>query len=534
MRYFILSLVTLTLLVDATILTVFINKWFILSIAVPLVLINTLLKNIPKKKKVVGFELGKGTDITNPETPINVKQVVLEDKVLNLGFLGIGSPGSGKSVIAVSVLEYFTKVREGGWLYADGKGDLDIYQSCMSCGAQPDKFFSSELPSSETVNVVSGPLEDVIDSLIEVLITTDNEYYKNAQKAALRSVLPLLYKIGIPFTLRDLYVVFANNEAFQYVLNLANKHNVSPDVIELANNFFEIEPKSRAEQVNGLLTRMQLFVTGDVADRINAYEPTLNLEKAVSNNLKVYLHMPYTHFSKDIATLLTQQLGGIAKNRQLYEEQRTPWPMTFDDWGAFFFDGIGPITARCRSAKMPVSYLFQSKGQTNEISVHFTDQLTDNIGVLIVLRINGQGTASWAGGQFGTYESVEYSANENTHFNGTGQSMTVTEKPRIRADDIKNLNAGEAYIDTFITGDGGKSSNKRYKAQFPLPDFSKAREYQWPIIETGRHNDECEGLHLWRDFMNADRLKQLKSNIVKSALDDTKEGITELDEVDFL
>ena len=458
--------------------------------------------------------------------------VVLEDKALDLGILGIGGPGSGKSVMAIGLLQYFSEERKKGWGYWDGKGDMDIYQKTVACGAKPDKFFSSELASSDTTNVLSGPTDNVIERLTQTLITGESEYYSNTQRSALRKVVPLLKALGTPVSLRDLYVVLIRSDAAMYVMNMAREKQVAADVIESARLFFEIDEKERMNQINGLLNKMDLFVTGRIAERINAYEPTLNLSTAAKQGLKVYFHLPYSKLAKDIATMLTEEIGVIATNRQLYERNRTPWPQIYDDWGAFFYENFGPISARCRSAKMPISFLFQSRGQTDRVDGNriFTTEITDNIGGMFILRINGQDTAEWAAQQFGQYESAELSRSENTAYEGSNMSMV--EKPRVKSDSLKNLDAGEAVISCLISGPNGKMTNKRYQVRFPLPDFSGADAIDWPVIETP-DNEGSEGLHLWRDFMNADRLSALKQKVI-DANETSKPDHIEQREVDYL
>ncbi|MCP3671509.1 MAG: TraM recognition domain-containing protein [Gammaproteobacteria bacterium] len=506
--------------VNTLLVTVFVAPWGVL-LALPTILLAWAAKRaLPKKinyDHITGLSLGKGIDLDNPDKP-KIVPVILEDEALNLGFLAIGGPKSGKTVAAIVVLLYITQKRQEGWAYFEGKGDKDIYQQCVSCGAVPDKFFSSELPSTDTLNVFSGPTESVIDRLTQVLIISDSEYYKTAQRAALRAVVPLIKALDKPAILRDLYVVFSRDEAAQYVINLAKEQGVAADTIEVANAFFSLDAETRKNDINGLLTRMSLFVTGGIADRLNAYAPTLDMEQASKENLRVYLHMPYTNMAKDIGILLTEQVGVISQNRQLYESNRTPWPLLFDDWGSFFYSNIGPITARCRSAKMPVSFLFQSKGQTDRVEHgnHFTTEVTDNIGGLFVLRVNGNDTAKWAAQQFGEYESKSLNVTDNKQHASQGRSTRW--EPRIQPSTLKNLNAGEAMISCLVSGENGASENKRYKARFPLPDFSTADSIDWPVVEAGIPNDECEGLHLWRDFMDRDRLAQLQQEILSEAV----------------
>lgn len=468
---------------------------------------------IRKKVRVLkdrsGFALLHGVDLDNADNPKKAN-VVLEDKALDLGFLGIGSPGSGKTVAAIGLLEYFTKQRKLGWMYWEGKGDKSIYQQLVACGAKPTYFFSSELAGSDSVNLFDGPSDSVINRLAETVISKESTYYANAQLAALRVVIPLIKALDKPASLRDLYVVLMRDEAAAYVLKQAKAKPVASDMIEAARLFFEAEAETRREQLSGLMNQLSPFVTGTMAQRLNAYRPSLNLEHAVRNGERVYFHLPYSPLTKAITVMLTEQIGVIAKNRQLYESKRRPYPQLFDDWGAFMSAHFGPITARCRSASMPISFLFQSKGQTDSVNGGlFTTEITDNIGGLLVFRVNGQETAQWAASQFGQFEARTFSVSEVSDSHRTGQSLSVQDKHRVTPDDIKNLNAGEAMISCLVSSTQGRTQSKRYRARFPLPDFAKASGIDWPQPCAGQSRPSKEqddgkyadGLHLWQRFM---------------------------------
>ncbi len=479
-------------------------------------------KSVEKLVAVEGLDLGMGEDIENPDNP-SVVRVFLEKSAIYLGFLFVGGPGSGKSIAAIRLLLYFTEVAKHGWIYFEGKGDLDIYQKNVACGNSPDKFFSTELESTDTTNITSGKAEDVIELLTKTLIRTENEFYKNEQSAALSDVVYLLKSLDIPVNLRDIYVTLKVDGAGDHVMALAKEKGARQDIIETARQFFDQEPEKRNEYIKGLLTNMGRFVTGDIADRLNEYNPTLDLEIAAKENQKVYMHMPLTEVAKSVATMFTEQLGVIAKNRQLYQKVRTPWPINFDDWGAFFYEGFGPITARCRSAKMPCSFFFQSKGQTDKVEAGhvFTTEILDNIGGLIGLKVNGIFTAELVSKQFGMYETTELSANSQR----SGENVNVAEKPRVRADKMKDLDSGECYIDTVVTGSGGRSQNRRFKARFPMPDFPNADNIEWPVIEEQKIKNRVVGLNLWEEFMNRDRVAKLEEEVVAESIGSAQVGI---------
>lgn len=484
-----------------------------------------------KEKNVKGLLLGEGVDIENPEELKKVS-VTLDDEALNLGSLFIGGPGSGKSVAACLLKQYFSLNREGcGYAYFEGKGDFDIYQMDVEAAGNPDYFFSSELESSDTINLLDSRASTVVDYLTRVLVGTSSEYYGAAQSSVLRKVIPFIKAFNLPANLMDLWAILTVDDAQYYMLSRAETEGVDPDIIAAAKQYFDQDKDERLKVIDGLLNKLYPFVSGVLKDRVNAYEPTLNLAKAVSEGKRIYFHMPLSEDAKVVATIITEQFGVIATNRQLdTQSERKAFPLNFDDWGAFFYGNFGAITARCRSAKMPISFFFQSRAQTDKVESGgiFTTEITDNIGALIALRINGIDTSKWMADQFGTYDSSALSRSNSTV--SEGDQLSTVDKPRVKPEAFKNLNKGEAYINVFLTGDKGVMQNKKYKVRFPLPQTLHDKPTDWPQMPEGKNNSDCEGLNLWNTFMNEDNLKELKKQVVDEALEETVSD-DDLDEI---
>jgi hypothetical protein len=546
-----LFILSLTLIADI-ILLVPATYWALIFIPIPLYLlylIRVMSTPLINEKKVKGMSLGDGLNLADPSNPIKMP-VILDDNALNLGMLFMGSPGSGKTVAAARIKQHFVNTRENsGFAYFEGKGDFDIYQMDVAAGVNPDYFFSSELESSDTMNLISGDVSNVIDYLSRILVGSESEYYGAAQVAAIRKTLPLLMALPVPVNLKDYWTLLTVDEAAQHVILQAEEIGCDPDVVSIAKDYFGFNlqdpkdfnshQKERLNEINGMLNKLYPFVSGFLSERLNSYNPTLDLAKAVKENKRLYFHLPLTEMSYAIATIVTEQMGGIAKSRQLDTDKNfNSFPMLFDDWGAFFYDNFGPITARCRSAAMPVSFFFQSRGQTDSVKSGgiFTTEITDNIGAFVSLRINGADTAKWVSSQFGEYEAFVMSKSDSTI--SQGESMQINEKPRVRPDELRDLNKGECFINIFVTGDKGAMSNRRYKARFPMPEIVNPLPPKWPVIESNSNND-VEGLGLWSQFMDIDKIAELKQSIVNDALDESSknsesESSQEFGEVDFL
>ncbi|MEQ1674695.1 MAG: hypothetical protein ABL865_06650, partial [Candidatus Nitrotoga sp.] len=226
-----------------------------------------------------------------------------------------------------------------GWVYFEGKGDIDIYKKCVAMGNRPQHFFSSELPGSDTINLFAGESHDVVDRLCKVLIgeTTSTSFYSDEQRAVLARVVPLLRCLPQPTNLRDLYVALSVEDAGNELLRRARLAGANVVDIELARGWFSQPIANRLKNVSGLLNRLFVFVNGQYADRLNAYQPDIDISRAVASNESIYLHLPLTSFAKDVAIAIIETFGVEARKRQLAgTENLKMYPQLFDDWGAFF------------------------------------------------------------------------------------------------------------------------------------------------------------------------------------------------------
>ncbi len=494
------------------------------SLAAMFALLRTM-RTQQTKTAEVGWYLGPALELSNPDRPAQVEKAYIAPKILNLGMLFIGGPGAGKTESAT--LGFISSMKEHspgcGWVYFEGKGDIDIYKKCVAMGSAPDHFFSSELPGSNTINLFSGEAHDVVDRLCKVLIgeTTSTSYYSDEQRAVLARVIPLLRCLPTPTNLRDLYVVLSVEDAGNELLRRAADAGANPVDIELAKAWFEQPIANRLKNVSGLLNRLFIFVNGPYADRLNAYQPDIEISKSIEANESIYLHLPLTSFAKDVAIAIIETFGVEARKRQLAgTENLNMYPQLFDDWGAFFHIGFGPYSARCRSAGMPLSFGFQSRAQLDAVGSSFADELDDTIATKIILRVQGAATSEYAVtllGQHETYEvgTSDSSAGEN---GSSGTNLRAVLKARIDPRQLRELQAGEAYISTLIN-DGQKMVNPLWKLRLPLPAFPGWQQLSMP---PARKHLEGEGLGLWTRYMNPARLAEIHATILGDIAEDEK------------
>jgi hypothetical protein len=446
-----------------------------------------------------GWALGRALELSDPDHPGD-DSAVISANVLNLGMLALGSPGAGKTESVM--LGYLHALEDhsprSGWAFFEGKGDIDIYKKCVAMGRPPDHFFSSELPGSQSINLFVGDAHDIIDRLGKILIGTSKStsFYSDEQRAVLSRVIPLLCCLPVPTNLRDLYVALSVKDAGTELLRRARDAGASAVDISLAKQWFDDDYEKRVRNIAGLLNRLFVFVSGPYADRLNAYQPDIDIHRAVTERKSIYFHLPLTDFARDVAIACIELFAVEARKRQLAgTEGIERYPLLMDDWGAFFHDGFRSFSARCRSAAMPLSFGFQSRAQLEAVDPTYGDELDDTIATKIIMRVQGEATADYAVRLLGQYDTADVSTTAHAR---DSANLSMMRRYRIEPRDVRELQAGEAYVST-LASINGRTVNPFWKLRFPLPDFNGWKEVALP---TAQSCQEGEGLHFWQRYMN--------------------------------
>lgn len=505
-------LALLVLCIDLLFVAYLYSVWFYAAAVVPLV-IGALYFRMRQRQKTTlpyetGWQLGAALDLSDEHTTQQVNNAVLSIKAINLGILAIGGPGSGKteSVALAFFSALPTALPGSGLAFFEGKGDIDIYKKAVAAGRSPDYFFSSELPGSDTINLMAGEALDVEDRLTKMLIghTSTTSYYSDAQRAVLKFVVPMLVGCRQPVNLRDLYAVLTVPEAQAELLMLARERDVDPTMLSLFTVWLERKPQDRRQELSGLLNKLMEFCVGPIADRINAYQPDISVNDVVVNNKFIYFHLPLSETTRAVAIALVEMFGVEARRRQLSgPEQYKMFPLLMDDWGAFFHQNFGPISARCRSAMMPLIFSFQSLAQIKGVSDNFARELDDNLATKIIFRVNGEDTAQFAINLLGEHQEASVGASQMGGRDGA--SFGLTGRARINSRDLRELLPGECYISTVMPRDG-KMLNPLWRLRIPKAPYTDAAlaQVQMP---TAKVHPMGKGLDLWEKYMNPNAVK---------------------------
>lgn len=508
----ILYMFLLIISIDAVVL-MFVWSWlfiFLLIAASAAMVILIVTREEPIKTiNTDDWQLGECLEITNPDRPIK-ESCALSIKTLMQGVLCFGQPGAGKSEsFSLGYVYYVRKTLKKGMAFFDGKGDLDIIRKYIGCVGAPDYLFSTELPDSCSINLMTGEPSAVVDRLSAVLIgsSLSTSYYSDEQYTALNRVIPVLLGLDQPANLRDLYVVLTVDDAGVELIRRAQQSgNVNAEQLSLAKAWFAIPHDERVRNIGGLLNRLFIYVSGEHTDRLNAYEPDIDIHTVINNQQSVYFHLPFTKYSTAVAVAITEMFAVEARARQLSGGSSADYyALLFDDWGRFVHDGFSPFMARARSARMLAAFSFQSVAQIKEVSFNFLEQMDDLAATKIFLRVQGASTIDFAKTILDRYEIAEVSASKNQMY--TGNSIGIRDIERVCGRDLRELDTGQAYISTQITK-GIEARNPFWQMRFPLPDFGDWENSEIPKYK--QQDNLSVGLRFWERYLNPHKLEEIR------------------------
>ncbi len=477
-------------------------------------LIRRWFRVMPVNSKEHGWVLGEAEECSDPDKPIAIDRLTLPADYLVLGALCLGSPKAGKTEsFALGIMSQISHIwPDSGYAFFEGKGDTDIYMKLVAATGGPDYFFSTELAGSCSINLMSGEPRDVVDRLKLSLIghTASTSFYSDEQLARLTLVVPVLKSLGMAVSLRDLYTVVAIEDAESELLRLAQAApNCDAAALSLYKEWVNSdEHAKRVSALQGLLNRLFIFVYGSHTDRLNTYQPDIDVSEIVKGGKSVYFHLPLTDYTRSVAIALVEMFHVESRRRQNEGcHNAIPYPLFFDDWGAFFHSNFGPFSSRCRSAKLPLFFSFQSLSQMTKVDPAFAAELDDNVANKFIMRVMGQETGEYGVALLGAHDRLEVGLSD-VRTNLPGTSLASREVARFSTQDLKSLRAGEVYISTLVDKDN-ETQNLILKTRLPLPCFDGWREVSMP---SAAHIDGAtgEGLNFWLKYMDRAKLTEIQ------------------------
>ena len=394
--------------------------------------------------------LGKDTE-TKEEVHLKA-----DFRTMHTQLIGTTNAGKTASVIMPWIAQDIEKGR--GMLIVDGKSDRSFLDKLYAYAAQHGRkndvmVFSLTNPNiSSTFNpLAQGTPEQITERIFSTFEFTE-EYYKNAQYEALRTVLTLLVKRGqipTPGVVREL--LRDKKKLLGWTEGLTDT-NLLRDVLKMT----ELKDEEFDKKFSGLVTALGHFSQGETAALFNAKYPDIVLSEVLKSRKICYFQLPTMQLGilgSTTGKLLLQSLtsaiselqgAGTGKLKELF-------PIFLDDFNDYIYPGFVSLLNKSRSANIGVVFSHQSLGDLEKVGPDFRQGVMTNTNVKIIMRSNDPDSAETFASSIGTKDTEKTTERRKKGMfrdENTGeQSVRNVEEFRIHPNIFKGkLGRGEGIV----------------------------------------------------------------------------------------
>jgi intracellular multiplication protein IcmO len=224
---------------------------------------------------------------------------------------------------------------------------------------------------SNTYNpLLRGDSEQIVNRVMLLIGSGKGDAFFRSQAAnGIRAIVGLLKVMNLAFSFEDLQVIMSNEGALRYLLN-----NGPKDTREYADfqkfvdqitevNFRtgqrEISEKKRQFSFGDLLGKISAYATGDnVRDVVNAYNPEVDVLKAMLENQLVYIGLPMLskgEAAADFAKILMSDIMtavGQLQNTAPTDRPNPTFLILMDEFSSYALPTMAPLFEQARSANI--------------------------------------------------------------------------------------------------------------------------------------------------------------------------------------
>ena len=427
-------------------------------------------RRLPKQRAAANGGTLLGVD------KIGGRQILLSDAAANTHTLVLGTPGSGKTVAVLNLVESAIE-RRLPVVVVDGKGDHGLASKVVAHAqshGRPAYLFSMTGNSCRYNPLAAGGYSAKKDRIIE-LREWSEEHYRKLAEGYLQTVFKVLAACEIPTDLVKLAGYLSTEKLLGLVR--ANEAKLGRQADALRD---EVEEQVEAEKhVEGIRAEIRnlahseighLFTTDAdgcptgkaggadddliIAEAVQASSPVLELSSAIAAGAVVYFCLPTLQFpalAKTLGKVVINDLKSAA-NEQLAkaESARRPIYAVFDEFSVFAGEQVLNVINMGRSAGIHAVLATQSVADlgraTPETPDHFTRQVFSSCNNYLVHRLNAPEDAQLVAELIGTRDGIEHTAQiDGMGATGLG-SARRTKSFVVHPDSIKQLPRGEAVF----------------------------------------------------------------------------------------
>lgn len=449
-----------------------------------------------------------------------MRPVHLSDDLLQRHGLIVAPTGVGKSEL-FQCLAYQQLVRGGGMFLFDAKGDekllSNIYAMARSVHREHDVLYLSlDRADCHDYNpILGGNVRQLVSTVMKLMDEdkTKDEYWVRVNRNGLVAAIMTLKSIAHQprFALTDLATLFTVPELFYdaYGEIPAEETETREFVLQWLNQWlvYDKDGEPRIDrglwnnQLNGLQSLLRDLCHSEYRDKVNAYNPDIELRSAIMSNKIVIFSLPALSDRQGVRLLGRLIMADLARAvGQIYEAKMRsliPFLVLLDEYGVLADSSHADLWMQARGAGISLWPSVQSRVYMDMISEEFAESILANSWTHIYADIRDNATRESAAKMAGTTirqfrqknkgKSFGYS-NENYEsglLRSENEGLSVSDGFREMREDLVNP-------EDFAMPEGNALMIGRYgtfRMRLPLLEFNKPvkgiDELELPKFEKG-------------------------------------------------
>jgi len=389
--------------------------------------------------------------VSNSQEKVFIKT---HQRSMHTQVIGTTNAGKTESVILPWAIQDLQQGR--GLILIDGKADRGIldklYAYAVQAGRQKDfRLFSlSHIEESHQFNpLIGGTTEEICERVFNSF-EFENPYYRSLQFEVFCQVMRIFAAIKEIPTFLKLHQAITDPDCLA-----ARAATMDDDDLKRwLDGFSALSASDRLERTSGLTAALSHFSFGKSACLFNAEDPSITLEKALSENLIVYFQLPVLlspFLGKATGKLVLQSLQAAVANRHRNQGKPSFYSVFLDDFTEYLYPGFVSILNKSRSANVGIVFAHQALGDIKTLGDAIANSILTNANLKVFMRGNDPESAEYFSKVIGTSKTIKYTERTKKAFwmtENTGDaSAREVDEFIIHPNRFKNeLGVGEAVM----------------------------------------------------------------------------------------
>lgn len=455
----------------------------------------------PRLERAV-LDVSEGEDAVLAGTTHNGRRFHIKHVYRRMHTQIIGTTNAGKTESVIIPWAVDDMKRRRGLIIIDGKSDRSLLDKLFGYAALHGRIEDVRILSlcepriSSTFNPLAGgsPLE-VTERLFRSL-TFENEYFKSLQYEATLQALLVFEKCRIVATPLRL-IEFLRSPA--QIKHLAVKSG-SDSLIEWATEFLRLKREEREQRTSGLISQLQAFCVGEMAEIFNPEASDIDLNIALERGQIIYCQLPVLKIptlGKVTGRMILQSLQSAIASRHLGATgSREFFSVYLDDFTEYLNEGFVSLLNKSRSANVQIVFAHQALGDLAVLGDEIRNSILTNANLKVFMRTNEPESAEYFSKVIGTSETMKLTERQKTGLLGTAKtgdgSVRAVEEFKFHPNIFKqDLGVGQAVV--VIPHGRGSLATRVQFAKLPdleaqiIPTIDKATPSGLPsMVADGR------------------------------------------------